>query len=255
MQKKYFFFDIDGTLAIGNTGVIPESTKKTISKLKENGHFVAIATGRLQANAINHCKEIGINNMVSDGGNGVTINGELIYHKPLNHNKCIELLEELESKEIGWSITCNNTCVRYANTDKFSNCVIDTYITTVINPNLDFRRIKEFYKIYVSCSIDVQKEIKTLESMPVVRFNPNCLFIEPDDKSIGIKTIMDYFNAPYEDVVVFGDGTNDLKMFRDEWTCIAMGNGRDSLKEKATFVTKDCDEDGIEYACKHFKWI
>ena len=66
---------------------------------------------------------------------------------------------------------------------------------------------------------------------------------------------MDHFGAPYEDVVVFGDQKNDLKMFRDEWTSIAMGNAIDELKEKADFVTKNADDDGIEYACKHFGWI
>lgn len=45
---------------------------------------------------------------------------------------------------------------------------------------------------------------------------------------------MDHFGAPYEDVVVFGDQKNDLKMFRDEWTSIAMGNAIDELKEKLT---------------------
>ena len=66
---------------------------------------------------------------------------------------------------------------------------------------------------------------------------------------------MDHFNAPYKDVVVFGDQKNDLKMFTDEWTSIAMGNAIDELKEKATFVTKNADDNGIEYACQHFGWI
>ena len=37
MNKKFFFFDIDGTLAVGTPGrqYIPESTKKAILMLKE----------------------------------------------------------------------------------------------------------------------------------------------------------------------------------------------------------------------------
>ncbi len=34
-----------------------------------------------------------------------------------------------------------------------------------------------------------------------------------------------------------------------------INNAIDELKEKADFVTKDADKDGIEYACKHFGWI
>ena len=55
--------------------------------------------------------------------------------------------------------------------------------------------------------------------------------------------------------VVFGDGYNDLSMFRPEWLNIAMGNARAELKEKADYITTDCDKDGIYNACKHFKWI
>ena len=79
MKRKFFFFDIDGTLAVGTPGnqYVPESTKIAISKLKEAGHFVAIATGRSYAMAVEHMKELGFENMVSDGGNGITIHNKL----------------------------------------------------------------------------------------------------------------------------------------------------------------------------------
>ena len=34
-----------------------------------------------------------------------------------------------------------------------------------------------------------------------------------------------------------------------------MGNGRDELKARADFVTRDSDNDGIGYALRHFGWI
>ena len=67
--------------------------------------------------------------------------------------------------------------------------------------------------------------------------------------------MMDILNAPMDDVVVFGDGHNDITMFQMAKPSIAMGNAIDQLIELATFVTYSCDEDGIEYACQHFGWI
>lgn len=113
----------------------------------------------------------------------------------------------------------------------------------------------QIYKIFISCDCETQNEIRSLELLPTVRYTPNCLFIEPDDKYPGIVKMMEHFNAPIEEVVVFGDGMNDIKMFRKERTSIAMGNAKEALKEKATFVTKDSDKQGIEYACKYFGWI
>ena len=38
--------------------------------------------------------------------------------------------------------------------------------------------------------------------------------------------------------------------------CIAVIPGTEKeLKEKADYITTDCDKDGIYNACKHFKWI
>lgn len=46
MKKKYMFFDIDGTLTDNATKKIVPSAQKTLDRLQEAGHFVAIATGR-----------------------------------------------------------------------------------------------------------------------------------------------------------------------------------------------------------------
>ena len=47
MSKKYFFFDIDGTLTDRSTGEVVPSALEAIHKLQEAGHFISLATGRL----------------------------------------------------------------------------------------------------------------------------------------------------------------------------------------------------------------
>ena len=48
-RKRYFFFDIDGTLVPVTGGrEIPASTRSALDALKARGHFCAIATGRSQ---------------------------------------------------------------------------------------------------------------------------------------------------------------------------------------------------------------
>ena len=84
-RKRYLFFDIDGTLLAGGPlGYVPESTRKAIRKLEEEGHFVSIATGRAQFMAEPYMRMLEMENMVSDGGNGITIGGKLIGIEPLN---------------------------------------------------------------------------------------------------------------------------------------------------------------------------
>ena len=77
MTRKFFFFDYDGTLAVPRTAIIPESTRRAVAQLQAAGHFVALATGRMQCNVADFAKNTGISNIVADGGYSVTLNGKL----------------------------------------------------------------------------------------------------------------------------------------------------------------------------------
>ena len=70
MRKRYLFFDIDGTLLAGGyeNSYIPLSTKEALCRLRDQGHFLAIATGRSHAMAKETMHALGFENMVSDGG-------------------------------------------------------------------------------------------------------------------------------------------------------------------------------------------
>ena len=67
--------------------------------------------------------------------------------------------------------------------------------------------------------------------------------------------MVEYLGGDLKDVVVFGDGENDMVMFGKEWFSIAMGNGWPALLEIADYVTDAAEDDGIRNACKHFGWI
>ena len=251
-KRKFFFFDIDGTLAVGTPGdqYVPESTKLALRKLEEQGHFLAIATGRSYAMAKNHMEELGFKNMVSDGGNGITIDSKLLEIKPLDYDKCLRLIDECI-----WAISPDNATRRLAPDERFYDFTHDIYMDTVVKEGLDPRDYDEIYKVYIACYSPEEDQLESLKELPWCRFHKEFLFVEPGDKSIGIKAIVDHFGGDYKDVVVFGDEKNDLSMFTGEWTSIAMGNAIDELKAKATYVTDDADKDGIYKACQYYGWI
>ena len=114
---------------------------------------------------------------------------------------------------------------------------------------------KRFTKFLSALQRKRRKKYPILKTMPHMRYHPNNLMIEPADKYAGITRVMKFLNGDMADVVVFGDGWNDMDMFSKAPMSIAMGNSVDALKEIATFVTKGADDGGIEYACRHFGWI
>lgn len=256
-RKKYFFFDIDGTIAIGMPRYIPESTEYALNKLKEKGHFISVATGRLYTMTKPFCDQFGISNMVTDGGFGTVLNGQVDI-KPLDRQMMIDIVDVFEEKNIPWAICMADERVWHTRTKKFYDIMEKdkmNYMDTVIDPNLDIRKVKDIFKGFACINPEEEAGLEALKNVTYTRYRPGYIVIEPDDKSLGIRKIMDLMGIEDQDVVVFGDNTNDIKMFRPEWTSIAMGNAVEELKKIADFVTKDADDGGIEYACRHFGWI
>lgn len=128
-------------------------------------------------------------------------------------------------------------------------------MTTEVVEGLDPRDYDQIYKVYIACFKGEEEKLESLKKLPWCRFHKEYLFVEPGDKSKGIKRMVEHLGGDIKDVVVFGDEKNDLSMFIPEWTSIAMGNGIDELKKKATYVTTDADKDGIYNACVHYGWI
>ena len=251
-NKRYLFFDIDGTLVAGGYGndYIPDSTKEALAKLRAAGHFLCIATGRSQSLAVDYMHELGFTNMVSDGGYGLTIDDELLGITPLPKEDIIRLIDECNEKGLPWGLSTENSPTRLVPDERFQKFAGDTYMRTKIVPGLDPRDQKQIYKAYVACYPPTEESIEALKALPWCRFHKEYIFIEPADKAFGIKQMMDHLHADYKDVVVFGDAKNDLSMFRDDWTKVAMGNACPEIKELADFITYDVDKDGIYHACE-----
>ena len=70
-----------------------------------------------------------------------------------------------------------------------------------------------------------------------------------------MELLLKKLNVPKEQTFAIGDSGNDLPMFAMAGTTICMGNGMDSAKEAADYVTDSVLEDGIYNALKHYGLI
>lgn len=257
LNKKYFFFDIDGTLTIKETGEVIPSVIETIRKLKEKGHFVCIATGRAFYKTKDFAKKIGIDYIVSNGGCAISKNGQLIENKPLNHDKAVRLCNQARELGFGVLVAVDDSIDVFMIDEVFVKSVGYRQEPTryYYDSSLDYNDIKDIYKIYVAVSKEDEHLLTAKEGMGYIRFADPYLTFQHDEKDKGIERMIEYIGGKIEDVVVFGDDYNDLVMFQDKWTSIAMGNACIELKEKASFVTKTNKDNGIEYACRYHGWI
>ena len=125
MERKYFFFDIDGTLASGSADLpvaerVPASALKALAELRARGHFLALATGRLQVMAVDYLEQLGFDHMVADGGYSLTVDHKLVDFQPIDRAAALDLIAECDARGLPWSISPANDPFRYARDGRFA---------------------------------------------------------------------------------------------------------------------------------------
>ena len=254
---KYFFFDIDGTLTNIHTGQIVESGIETIRQLEANGHFAAIATGRAYYKTKGFAEQAGIHNLVANGGAAFVINDQLVRNSPLDREKALTIIHEADELGYGILVAVNDSIDVVMRDRRFlEQCGERREPTNYIyRPGIEWEDLPDIYKIYISIPEKDEYKMKNKDLLGHIRMNTPYFWYQHDEKDQGIRDMVEYLHGDLKDVVVFGDGENDMVMFRKEWTSIAMGNGYPPLLAMADYVTDAAEDDGIRNACRHFGWI
>ncbi|MBQ5541909.1 MAG: HAD family phosphatase [Erysipelotrichales bacterium] len=257
MKRKYFFFDIDGTITVRETGEPVPSAVRAIHKVEEAGHFVAIATGRAQYKARPFMERIGMKNMVCNGGAGIVVDSVLVDNKPLDLERSKIVARQAEALGYGILFAIDDSIRVYAKDDLFIRQCGERKEPTEyhFDPDFDFEKLLEIYKMYVSIPMEKEEELTSRKDLGHLRFVKEYLMFQHDDKKAGILRMMEYLHGDPKEVVVFGDDTNDLVMFDPMWTSVAMGNGSQELKNRADYIAPKNVDDGIWKTMEHFGWF
>ncbi len=251
---KVIFFDVDGTLLSHTTGQVPESTRRALKKAQENGVKIVIATGR----DIVELAKLPVMDLNFDGY--LTLNGNIC----LDENKKMFDGNEIDPGEVEILVQIFQggriPFVLIGEEGRYINFVDDVVINTQNATHGTIPETGKYHgeKIY-QCLGFVAKDVrerleKLLDNCSITSWNDTGIDIiaKTGGKAAGIQKFLTRENLTRSEVMAFGDGENDMAMIEYAGIGVAMGNGKDSLKQVADYVTSSVDEDGIENALKHF---
>ncbi len=261
MNKKAFFFDIDGTLCYEGAGrlIIPKSTVTALGQLKEKGHKIFVATGRPEIFIPEDILNYDHDGVICANGSVIKIKGKTIYEKVFPNTFIKQLLDFCHKNDYVYMLEGDKAYVN----DK-ENKVFKEFFGKVHFPESTLDEKYDFessvtYNISIIGDVDENKVFEFFgdEVLFAKQNFANFLDIYYKDstKADGMERILEYLNLEGYETYAFGDGGNDKQMILKADHGVAMGNARDELKEISEYVTTNVDNDGIYNALKYYNLI
>ena len=279
---KAIVMDMDGTLLDSNNQILPE-TKAGLIELEKKGVSLILASGRSYTRLVPYAKElemdkyngyllevdgIAIYDMQKDVRNVLKRTkpeeireiftylmsldcesmacfddglfdyfNEDLYRLKSKLRKEMDLPEDFPWTAGPWAWLADMRDgypkITYIKSFEEINCLINK-----IQLMQDEDRLAEIYKDLLH---------RFGEKFEIFRTCPRQLEVLPKGYSKGktLQRIMEMNGWGKDEVLAFGDGENDVSMFEVVTNSYAMGQAKDYVKEKATFVTRSNNEQGI----------
>lgn len=267
MKPYLIVLDLDGTLML-SFDKYDEETFAYLRKLSSEGHIIVLATGRPKRSSYFVYEALNLKTpIINYNGARVTNPTDNLYPTTdlrISRSDLIDIIEHIRPHLI----------------NVFCEIIEDIYVLDYnekIKPFLHIEggvlhvgEIKDIlpddpngalFFLEKDAISDFEEYIKTNYSKTLLSrywevdnsyiveiYNPKV------DKSFGVKDMMDYYHIPHERTMAFGDGHNDIGLFKTVKTSVAMKNAHPALFEYATNITDTNLNQGVlKFLKEYFK--
>lgn len=267
MNYEMLVLDLDGTLT-NSKKEITEPTKKALIEIQEDGKKVVLASGRPINGVQPLADELELKRfgsyILSFNGARITqcSTGNLIYNKILPAN-VIEPIYQIVKQYKGVDI------VTYEGENLISGVQPNEYTKKEKNINKMHIKTVDHFPEYIDFPVNkllITGEPKVLEGLMEVlkakfhsllniyRSEPYFLEIMPQkiDKAYTLQKLLGSIGLTADQMICCGDGYNDLSMIEYAGLGVAMENAQPIVREKADYITRSNDEDGVLYVIEQF---
>ena len=261
MERKIFFFDLDGTLLDSEKKITP-NTLDALKRFTDSGHYFCINTGRAidSAKAVYDGLGLDFRGSYLCGSNGTEIYSVDEQKYVYKTGVPLELVDRILDLAEEYDMHCHtynedhivsrhdNECMAYyRRVIKTPLIVTDDVLSYLNEPpskmiaiELHDRDKQERFRAAL------QKMVG--DKLTLLYSNPNYMEIFPSEagKGSAVKRLAGILGVDIKNTYAAGDEQNDISMIEAAGCGIAMINGTDLVKAAADVVTKeDNNNDGL----------
>lgn len=257
-MKKIIAFDLDGT-TIDAEENFPYELKDLLKSLKERGHVIVAATGRVHDSAVKILQNTSfLDYIISTNGAAIySVEKEnFILKKAIHSSDLCEIIKFCKDVPIKYRI-CDLHF--YYQNKKYDSLYSDLFVKPIYDFFLFLTQIKDVLKIEIFYNNfnDLNKQYLKLERkfphMKIFKmqssFSDHC-WLEIGDKGVdkwnAIQQIMKIEHIEKRDVIAFGDGRNDIVMLKESGMGVAVFNALSDVKKVADDITESNKNLGVK---------
>ena len=277
---KLIVSDMDGTL-LAHDSSISKGNIEAIRYAQSKGVQFAIATGRDYSSlkGILEAHDLKCFSILGNGAQFCNENGEILssaYFPKKCFKQVLQIFDELKIHYMiftanGFYSTAEPNVVRDAFIDR---CVVqfkrkrEDYLDDGCNQDMACMKLKKIGDLddFINSSIDIikveafnndvsliEKAKEKLQEIDGIAYLSSCDDnIEVTDKAaqkgLILENVIEELGYSKDEVMVLGDGLNDITLFERFKYSFAPGNANETIKAMAYQVVGACEEDGVSQA-------
>lgn len=266
MNYQVLVLDLDGTLTNSAKQITPP-TKQALIEIQENGKKVVLASGRPPQGVIPLAKELKMDQfgnyiLAFNGGRMINCHtGEIVYNKTLPESityPLFEIVKKYDADIIGYTddmlisgIEPNDYSRLESRINNMPILCVDHFPDYVKGPNNKFLISGEPDTI-AQIQNECMRHFRSL--LNIYCSEPFFLEIMPQhiDKAYSLQKLLSNIGFRADEMICCGDGYNDITMIETAGLGVAMQNAQPLVREKADYITKSNDEDGVLHVINQF---
>ncbi|QIQ20480.1 Cof-type HAD-IIB family hydrolase [Zophobihabitans entericus] len=249
------FFDLDGTLLTSDVTVATSSIN-AIQQLHKNNIIPMISTGRTVCEVKHIMDQTKMDSIVAMNGQCVLYRGEQVFTNDIDKS-VIERLVTF-SKERNIPVAFYNDESMHISDDSQQAYDLYRYLRQSPPPvDANAHHKYPIQMLLLLCQDGEQDYPKAFPELTFIRNTPYCVdvFNKGGSKGNGIKKLLAAKNFADVPTYAFGDGMNDIEMFKIVDHPVAMSNAVEPIKALAEYITDSNNHDGIANGLKKFGLI